>query len=235
MLHGWDGCVRLVKVWSIEFAECASAAHILSIFLLCCIVLVYRHHVLHVVSFIREVWSLSNPATVFLNIGLLILRNETFRRLMVKSTQDLSLEALSRVVRVALSIEILWVDSGDEARVPRHTLVPNLMRRSIHPCTRCLAHIASHGSFLRKLIGTVHGRRAHIHGCSLLLEYGSARVNHGWFPWVAEIISSLSIAFTCCMTNDVQFEWDVARVAGDFLSALHDLSLVFLFHLILLK
>ena len=107
MLHGRDGSLRHINVRPIEFAECASSAHILSVFLLCCIVLVYRHHILHIVSLIGEVWPLSNPSTVFLNIGLLILRNETFRRLMVKPTQNLSLEALSRVVRVALSIEIL--------------------------------------------------------------------------------------------------------------------------------
>ena len=71
---------------------------------------------------------------------------------MVKTTQNLVFEALGRVVRVAFPVEVLRVDSRDEARVPRHTLVSNLMRRSIHPGARCLAHIASHGSLLRKLI-----------------------------------------------------------------------------------
>ena len=75
---------------------------------------------------------------------------------MVKTTQNLVFEALGRVVRVAFPVEVLRVDSRDEARVPRHTLIPNLMRRPVHPCTRCPAHVASHGSLLRKLIRAVH-------------------------------------------------------------------------------
>ena len=156
VLHGRNSGVRFVKVGAIELAEGASAAHVFSILFLGRVILINRHHVLHVVSSIGEVRPLRNPATVLLHVRLLILRNETFLRLMVESAQDLPFEALCGVVRVAFTVEILRVDARYEACVPRHTLIANLVRRSIHPSARCLAHIAAHGCLLGELVAAIN-------------------------------------------------------------------------------
>ena len=62
-----------------ELVKRARSAHILGVLLLGSIILVDRHHVLHVVSPRREVWPFGNPAAVLLHEDLLVLRNETLR------------------------------------------------------------------------------------------------------------------------------------------------------------
>ena len=221
VLHRRDSGGRFVKVRPVELAESASAAHVFCILFLGGVVLINGHHVLHVVSSIGKLRPFHNPATVLLHVGLLILRNETFRRLMVKAAQDLPLETLRGVVRVAFAVEILRVDPRHEPRVPRHTLIANLVRRTIHPSARCLAHITSHGSLLGELVGAIHRGRTHILRGALLLQNGGAGVHHGRFSRISEIISCLSIAFSGGVPDHVQFEGDMAGVSGNFLSALH--------------
>ena len=207
-----------------ELVKRARSAHILGVLLLGSIILVDRHHVLHVVSPRGEVWPFGNPAAVLLHEDLLVLRNETFLWLMVESAQNLVLEAFGSVVRVALSVEVLRVDSRDEARVPWNALVSNLMRGSVHPGARRPAHVTAHGDFLRRLVGAVDGGGAHLLGDLLLLQDSRARVNHGGFPRVPEVISSLAIALSCCVADNVQLEGNMTGITRDFLSTLHLLA-----------
>ena len=111
MFHRRDSGLRSIVVRASELVKRARSAHILRVLLLGSIILVDRHHVLHVVSPGGEVRPLSNPAAVLLYEDFLVLRNETFLWLVVESAQNLVLEALRSVVRVALSVEVLRVDS----------------------------------------------------------------------------------------------------------------------------
>ena len=207
-----------------ELVKRSRSAHILGVLLLGSIILVDRHHVLHVVSPGGKVGPLGNPAAILFHVDFLVLRNETFLWLMVESAQNLVLEAFGSVVRVALSVEVLRVDSRDEARVPWNTLVSNLMRGPVHPGARCPAHVTAHGDFLRRLVRAVDGGGAHLLGDLLLLQDSRARVNHGGLSRVPEVISSLAIALTSGVADNVQLEGNMAGITRDFLSTLHLLA-----------
>ena len=75
---------------------------------------------------------------------------------MIDTAQDLALETLSSVVRIALAVEVLRVDTRDEAGVAWHALVTDLVSGTIHPSARGTAHVANHGTFLRVLVRAVH-------------------------------------------------------------------------------
>ena len=111
MFHWRDSGLRSIVVRASELVKRARSAHILRVLLLGSIILVDRHHVLHVVSSGGEVWPLGNSAAVLLHEDLLVLGNETFLWFVVEAAQNLVLEALCSVVRVALSVEVLRVDS----------------------------------------------------------------------------------------------------------------------------
>ena len=224
MLHWRDSGLRSIVVGAPELVKRARPAHILGVLLLLSIILVDRHHVLHVVSSGGEVRPLGDPAAVLLHEDLLVLRNETFLWLVVESTQNLALEAFGSVVRVALSVEVLRVDSRDKASVPWNALVSNLMRRSVHPGARRLAHVTAHGDFLWRLVGAVDGGGTHLLGDLLLLQDSRARVNHGGLPRVPEVISSLAIALSCRVPDNVQLEGNMTGITRDFLSTLHLLA-----------
>lgn len=107
MFHGRDSRVGHVVVCAAESVKSTRLAHIVGVLLLGHIILVDSHHVLKVVSFGAEVWPLSDPPTVLLDEHFLVLGNEAFLWLVVEASQNFALETLRRVVRVALSIEVL--------------------------------------------------------------------------------------------------------------------------------
>ena len=123
----------MIVIGSAEFVESPGHAHVVRVLLLLRILLVDCHHVLKVVPLGAEVGSLSNSSGVLLHKDFLVLRNEAFRRLMIKPSRNLPLKALRCVVRIALSIEVLRVDTADETCVAWDTLVADLMGGPIHP------------------------------------------------------------------------------------------------------
>lgn len=120
-------------IGSTEFIESPCLAHVISILPLLRIFLVDRHHVLKVVSLRAEVWSLSDSPRVLFDEHFLVLRNEAFRSLVIEPSCNLALKALRRVVRIALSIQVLRVYTTDKACVAWDALVANIMSGPIHP------------------------------------------------------------------------------------------------------
>ena len=120
-------------IGSTEFIESPCLAHVISIFPLLRIFLVDRHHVLKVVSLRAEVWSLSDSPRVLFDEHFLVLRNEAFRSLVIEPSCNLAFKALRRVVRIALSIQVLRVYTTDKACVAWDALVANIMSGPIHP------------------------------------------------------------------------------------------------------
>ena len=98
------------------------------------------------------------------------------------------------------------------------------MRRPVHPSARRPAHVTTHGDLLRRLVGTVNGRGAHRLSDLLLLQDRCARVNHGRLPRVLEVISSLTIALTRSVADNVHLEGNMAGITWNFLSTLHSLA-----------
>eukprot|EP00354_Favella_ehrenbergii_P008177 CAMPEP_0170465624 /NCGR_PEP_ID=MMETSP0123-20130129/9901_1 /TAXON_ID=182087 /ORGANISM="Favella ehrenbergii, Strain Fehren 1" /LENGTH=287 /DNA_ID=CAMNT_0010731573 /DNA_START=169 /DNA_END=1033 /DNA_ORIENTATION=- len=139
---------------------------------------VHAHHVFEVVAARSELGSVSDAATGCLLENLLVLRNETFLRLVVEPAQDLPLEALRCVVRVALAVEVLGVDAGDEAGVARDALVADVVHGAVHPADARLAHVAPHRALLGLFSGAVHRVRPHRVRNFLLHHHRGASVDH---------------------------------------------------------
>lgn len=114
------------------------------------------HHVLQVVALGAELRVFCDAPAVCLHEYFLILRLESLVGLMHNASRDLAFEALGRVMRVALAIEVLRCDARDEARVSWNALVADVVRRSIHPSARRLAHIAAHRYFLRTFVRAIN-------------------------------------------------------------------------------
>ena len=140
---------------------------------------------------------------------------------MVKAAHDLALEALRSVVGVALTVEVLRVDAGDEAGVAWDALVADVMHRSVHPGDASLAHVTAHGRLLGLLVLAIDRGGAHLRSNIRLLHDRRAGVNHPGLVGVAEVLASLPVRLTSGLPNDVLLEGDEARVTGDFQAALH--------------
>ena len=59
-------------------------------------------------------------------------------------------------MRVALSKEVLGIDSRDEASIARDALVADLVSGAVHPRDARLAHVATRSSLLRLFRGAIH-------------------------------------------------------------------------------
>lgn len=123
----------MVVVSAAEFVERSRHAHVVGILPLDSILLIDSHHVLKVISLRAKVGALSDPSRVLLDERFLVLRNETSLRLVIEPARNFALETFRCVVRIALSIKVLRVDSADEACVAWDALVANLVGRPIHP------------------------------------------------------------------------------------------------------
>ena len=221
MLLGAESSVRRIGVGAFPAIEGARLGQVVLVTVLCFVLEVDAHHVLEVVAATAELGAIHNaPAGLLLERGL-ILRNETFRRFMVKTARNLALEALRSVVRVALTIEVLRVNAGDEASVAWDALVANIVHGAVHPGHARPAHISNHGLPLRLLLLSID--RVGAHGvCNLLLLHdGGASVNHVWLVNVPEVLASLPISLSRGLTHDVLLQGNEPGVAGDFRAALH--------------
>ena len=139
-----------------ELVKSTSLGEVISVVHLGLVVLIDRHHVLEIISLGGIFGTLSYPTIIILLERLHILRNIALLGLVLKSTQNLSLETLRGVMRVALSVKVLGVDSGNEASIARDALVADLVSGAVHPRDARLAHIASRSSLLRLFRGAIH-------------------------------------------------------------------------------
>ena len=78
-------------------------------------------------------WTGQDPHVSLLVVGFTTCALESFDIFGVAATIDVILETLGCRVRVALSIDVLGFDTGDEASVTRDALVSDLMLGSVHP------------------------------------------------------------------------------------------------------
>ena len=160
MLLGADSGVSVVVVRALKLVKRACLAQISLVVAGGgggLVVEVHAHHVLEVVATGAELRAVRDAPAGRLLEHLLVLGNEAFRGLVVKATQDLALEALRGVVRVALSVEVLRVDAGDEAGIAWDALVADVVHGAVHPGTARLAHVAAHAGALALLIAAVDG------------------------------------------------------------------------------
>ena len=213
--------VRMVVIGALPAIECASLGQIVSVACHGLVIEIDTHHVLEVVTTRAEFRSLRNTPTGCLLERRLVLRNVTFDGLMLESAHNLALEALRRVVRVALTIEILGVDARDEASVSWDALVTDVVHGTVHPGHTGTAHVTAHGTTLRLLLLAIDGVGAHGFGDLLVLHDGRSRVDHGWFVCVAEVLTCLSVGLAGRLTNDILLLGDEAGIAGDFQATLH--------------
>ena len=221
MLLGAESCVRAIVVGAFPAIESASLRQVVLVAVLSFVLEVDAHHVLEVVTAGTELRTINNTPASLLLERRLILRNETFRWLMIKATGNLALKALGSVVRVALTIEVLGVDAGDEASVTGDALVADVVHGAIHPRHARSAHISNHRAPLRLLLLSIDGVGAHGVSDLLLLHDGRASVDHVWLVHVPEVLASLPISLASGLTHNVLLQGDEARVAGDFHAALH--------------
>ena len=111
MLFGRNRRVGRVVVRSVELVETACLGEVACVVLLGLRVIVKCHHVLEVVAPACKLGSLSHASVVDLFVNLLVLGDETFLWLVVKTPQDFALKALGSVVGVALAVEVFRVDA----------------------------------------------------------------------------------------------------------------------------
>ena len=224
MLLGADSGVSVVVVRALELVKRACLAQISLVVAGGgggLVVEVHAHHVLEVVAAGAELGAVGDAPAGGLLEHLLVLGNETFRGLVVKASQNLVLEALRSVVRVALSIEVLRVDTRDEAGIAWDALVADVVHGAVHPGTAGLAHVAAHAGALALLIAAVDGVRSHRARNLLLLHDGRGSVDHGGLVNVAEVLTGLAVCLAGGLPNDVELHGDVARVPRNLLTALH--------------
>ena len=174
MLLGADGRVSVVVIGALELVESACLVQVGLVVAGGLALEVHAHHVLEVVATGAELRAVRDAPAGRLLEHLLVLGNEAFRGLVVKATQDLALEALRGVVRVALSVEVLRVDAGDEAGIAWDALVADVVHGAVHPGDAGLGHVAAHGGALALLVAAVDGVRSHRARNLLLLHDGRA-------------------------------------------------------------
>ena len=106
-------------------------------------------------------------------------------------------------MRVALSIEVLGVDSRDEASIARDALVADLVCGAVHPRDARLAHVATRSSLLRLFRGAIHRGRPHLVSHVVTKDCRSS-VTHAWSAHsVPEVLTSATIALTSSVTYNV--------------------------------
>ena len=139
-----------------ELVKCTCLGEVVRVVHLGLVVLIDRHHVLEIITLGGVFGTLSYPTIIILLERLHILRNIALLGLVLEPTQNLSLETLSGIMRVALSITVLGVDAGDEASIARDALVADLVSGAVHPRDARLAHVAPRSCLLRLFRGAIH-------------------------------------------------------------------------------
>ena len=153
----WGDCgTSGVMVCSTEFVKSASPREVVRVIHFGLVVLIDGHHVLKIVTLGGVFRTLSYPTIIFLLEDLLVLRDVALPGLVLESSKYLALETLRGVMRVALSVKVLGVDSGNEASIARDALVADLVSGAVHPRDARLAHVASRSSLLRLFRGAIH-------------------------------------------------------------------------------
>lgn len=211
-------------IGSLPAIECACLLQVICVLLLGRVIKIDAHHVLEVVTTRPELRPVCNASTCCLLKNGLVLGHKAFHGLMIESTRNLAFEAFRRVVRVALTIEVLRVDARDESSVARDALVADVVHGAIYPCHTGFAHIATHGITLRFLGHAINRVRSHRLRNLLVLHDGRTRLNHSGLVEIAEVLARLPVSLASRLADNVLLERNKTRVARNLQVTLHSTS-----------
>ena len=141
-----------IIILPIEFVEAARGLQESLSIILTALLVVHGHHVLQIVSSIIVLGAFEDASISLLVVGFACRRLESLPVDQVASASNLVRKTFGRGCGIALSVDILGLDSRDEASVAWDALVANLMLRSIDPSHRVLACLTQTGLSLPLLV-----------------------------------------------------------------------------------
>ena len=206
----------------VESIETASSCKELFTVILVILLIINSHHVFYVISSIIMFWALQDSDVPLLIVCFAGWSLESLKVFKVATTSDSVFKTLGCCVSIALSVDILWFNTGDETCIPWNTLVPDFMLRSIDPSHRILTCLSKCFQSLCSFIWAIDWLRTRL-GHQDLVCCLPSDVSLTWLWMLANQVaeSSLFVTLSSGEANMLLLVRNEARVSRDFLRTIH--------------